>query len=101
MNFNPRIEPAPPEWGASPSPGCGARLARMLAELLQTVVVATIIFLAVNLVTARIRVEGSSMEPSLHDGELVVVNRLAYRWNGLQRGDFLALYFPMSPALAM
>jgi signal peptidase I len=97
MNFNPRIEPAPPEWGASTSPGCGARLARMLAELLQTVVVATIIFLAVNLVTARIRVEGSSMEPSLHDGELVVVNRLAYRWGAPQRGDIVVFHFPLDP----
>jgi len=97
MNFNPRIEPAPPEWGASTSPGCGARLVRMLAELLQTVVVATIIFLAVNLVTARIRVEGSSMEPSLHDGELVVVNRLAYRWGAPQRGDIVVFHFPLDP----
>ncbi|HKY84775.1 MAG TPA: signal peptidase I [Anaerolineales bacterium] len=97
MNFNPRIEPAPPEWGASTSPGCGARLARMLGELLQTVVVATIIFLAVNLVTARIRVEGSSMEPSLHDGELVVINRLAYRWGAPQRGDIVVFHFPLDP----
>ncbi len=97
MNYNPRIEPAPPEWGASTSPGFGARLARMLAELLQTVVVATIIFLAVNLVTARIRVEGSSMEPSLHDGELVVVNRLAYRWGAPERGDIVVFHFPLDP----
>jgi signal peptidase I len=97
VNFNPRVEPAPPEWGASTSPGLGARLARMLAELLQTVVVATIIFLAVNLVTARIRVEGSSMEPSLHNGELVVVNRLAYRWSGPERGDIVVFHFPLDP----
>src|SRR3989304_1277276 len=97
MNFQPRVEPAPPEWGVSSSSASGSRLARLLSEVLQTLVVATIIFLAVNLVTARIRVEGSSMEPSLHDGELVVVNRLAYRWNGLQRGDIVVFHFPLSP----
>ena len=97
MNFQPRVEPAPPEWGASTSPASGSRLARLLSEVLQTLVVATIIFLAVNLVTARIRVEGSSMEPSLHDGELVVVNRLAYRWGGPARGDIVVFRFPLDP----
>jgi len=97
MNFQPRVEPAPPEWGVSSSSASGSRLARLLSEVLQTLVVATIIFLAVNLVTARIRVEGSSMEPSLHDGELVVVNRLAYRWGGPQRGDIVVFRFPLDP----
>jgi signal peptidase I len=73
------------------------RLARLLAEMLQTLVVATLIFFAVNLVTARIRVEGSSMEPTLHDGELVVVNRLAYRWSEPVRGDIVVFRFPLEP----
>jgi signal peptidase I len=97
MDFRPRVEPATPDWGATAAPSFGARLARLLGETLQTLVVATIIFLAVNLVTARIRVEGSSMEPSLHDGELVVVNRLAYRWGGPQRGDIVVFRFPLEP----
>jgi signal peptidase I len=73
------------------------RLARLLGELLQTLVVAAVIFLAVNFVTARIRVEGTSMEPSLHDGELVVVNRLAYRWGAPERGDIVVFRYPLSP----
>lgn len=97
MDFRPPDLPAPHEWGASGSPSFGARLARLLVELLQTLVVSSIIFLAVNFVTARIRVEGSSMEPSLHDGELVVVSRLAYRWNQPQRGDIVVFRFPLEP----
>ncbi|HSR46933.1 MAG TPA: signal peptidase I [Anaerolineales bacterium] len=97
MDFRPQETPAPQEWGASTSPGFGARLARLLGELLQTLLVAAVIFLAVNFVTARIRVEGSSMEPSLHDGELVVVNRLAYRWSDPERGDIVVFRFPLEP----
>jgi signal peptidase I len=88
---------APPSRGVSASPSLGARLARGLLELLQTVVVAALLFFAVNLVTARIRVEGSSMEPTLHDGELVVVYRLAYRWQAPQRGDIVVFRFPLDP----
>src|SRR3989304_10363614 len=98
MNFQPRVEPAPPEWGVSSSSASGSRLARLLSEVLQTLVVATIIFLAVNRVTARVRVEGSSMEPSLHDGEMVVVNRLAYRWSTPSRGDIVVFRFPLEPS---
>ena len=90
-------EPAPPEWGASSSLGCGRRLLRFLGELFQTALIALLLFLAVNLVTARIRVEGISMEPSLHDGQFVVVNRLAYRWQEVERGDIIVFHFPPDP----
>jgi signal peptidase I len=70
----------------------------VLVEILQTVLIAALLFLVVNLVTARIRVEGSSMEPSLHDGEMVVVNRLAYRWSMPSRGDIVVFRFPLDPS---
>ncbi len=91
------VEPAPPEWGASSSTSCWRRLLRLLGELLQTALIAILLFLAVNLVTARIRVEGISMEPSLSDGQFVVVNRLAYRWQEPQRGDIIVFHFPPDP----
>ncbi len=70
----------------------------VVVEILQTVLIAALLFLVVNLVTARIRVEGSSMEPSLHDGEMVVVNRLAYRWSMPGRGDIVVFRFPLDPS---
>ena len=90
-------KPAPPEGGASSSLGCGRRLLRLLGELFQTALIALVIFLSVNLITARIRVEGISMEPSLHDGQFVVVNRLAYRWSEPKRGDIIVFHFPPDP----
>ena len=85
---------APPSGGASAS-GLVSRWLRGLFEILQTLVVAAMLFFVVNLVTARIRVEGNSMEPTLQDGELVVVYRLAYRWQSPDRGDIIVFRFPL------
>ncbi len=91
------MQPAPPEWGASTStPHRGGAL-RFLSELLQTLLIALVLFFAVDRTTARIRVDGDSMEPSLHDGDLVVVNRLAYRFGQPSRGDIIVFYFPFDP----
>lgn len=87
----------PPDFIVPRRPSLLVRFLRLIGEVLQTIFVAALLFIAVNLVTARIRVEGSSMEPSLHDGEFVVVNRLAYRWNQPTRGDIIVFNFPLDP----
>jgi signal peptidase I len=70
---------------------------QLIREIGETIFIAGILFLAVNLVTARIKVEGSSMEPSLHDGEFVVINRLAYRWAEPDRGEIVVFRYPLDP----
>ena len=70
---------------------------QLLREIGETLFIAGILFFAVNLVTARIKVEGSSMEPSLHDGEFVVINRLAYRWADPERGEIIVFRYPLDP----
>jgi len=98
MQDTPTHETAPPEWGAAVSPSLRTRILRFFGELIQTVAIAGVLFLAVNLLTARIRVEGISMEPSLHEGQFVVVNRMAYRWNEAERGDIIVFRFPLNPS---
>lgn len=77
------------------------RFLRFVTSVLQTILFAGVLFFAVNLVTARIRVEGDSMEPSLHDGQFVVVNRIAYDvplfTSAPQRGDIIVFRFPLNP----
>lgn len=70
----------------------------ILIETIETVLLAVVLFLAINFVTARIRVDGSSMEPNFHDGDYLVVNRLAYRWGDIQRGDVIVFPYPQNPA---
>jgi signal peptidase I len=81
----------------TPAASLQQRLKRALTELFEVIVIAGILFLGVNLVTARVRVESISMEPSLHAGEFVIVNKLAYRWEEPQRGDIIVFRFPLNP----
>ncbi len=64
-------------------------LKRFLLDLLETVGLAVILFLAINTISARVRVDGSSMLPTLHDGEFVLVNKMAYVTGSPTRGDII------------
>lgn len=70
---------------------------RILLEIIQTIVLALALFFAINLISARIRVDGSSMRPSFHNGDYVIVNRLAYQWSEIQRGDVVVFPYPLNP----
>ncbi len=50
-----------------------------LAETLEVVALALIMFLGVRVVAHNYIVDGASMAPTFQDSELVIVNRLAYR----------------------
>ena len=62
---------------------------RFLIDLVETVGLAVILFLVINTVSARVRVDGVSMLPTLHNGEFVLVNKLAYRAGTPTRGDII------------
>lgn len=67
---------------------------RLVLDLLETVFLAILLFLGINAVSARVRVDGFSMRPTLEDGEFVLVNRLAYRFGEVQRGDIIVFHYP-------
>ncbi len=67
-------------------------------DTLETVLIALVLFLAINTVSARIRVEGYSMMPTLENGEFILVNRLTYKFASPQRGDIIVFHYPRNPA---
>ncbi len=71
---------------------------RFLLDVLETVLLAVVLFLVINALTARVRVDGFSMRPTLEDGEYVLVNRLAYRFGEYARGDVVVFRFPIDPS---
>lgn len=91
-DLNPTVTPDQPSAG----PG-GAWLLHFLADILETLILAVVLFVGINYITARIRVDGSSMEPTLHSGQLVLVNRLAYKLGRPARGDVVVFFFPRDP----
>lgn len=61
----------------------------LFREIIETILLAAIVFLVVNALTGRFRIEGSSMEPLLHDGEYVIINRVVYKLHPPERGDII------------
>ena len=69
----------------------------MLREALETVLLAVIVFLILNTMTARFRVQGQSMEPTLHDGQHLLISKVSYWFNSPQRGDVVVFRPPSRP----
>jgi len=45
-----------------------------------------------------VKVEGTSMMPSLEDQERIFVNKFVYRWEPIQRGDVVVFRYPRDPS---
>lgn len=68
-----------------------------MLDIVETLVLSALLFWGIDKVSARIRVDGYSMEPTLHNGEFVIVNRLAYRFGEPSRGDVIVFLYPRDP----
>ena len=68
-----------------------------LRDLLQTTILAIVLYLLINAVLGRIRIESISMEPTLYEGDLVIVNKLVYHFGETKRGDVVVFHFPLEP----
>jgi signal peptidase I len=70
---------------------------RFFFESLEIIVLSLFFFLAINTISARVRVESVSMEPTLHAGNFVIVNKLAYQIGRPVRGDVIVFKYPPDP----
>jgi len=70
------------------------RRSHMLREIVETVLLTAAIFLLVNAATGRFRIEGQSMEPNLHDGEYVLIDKISYLLHAPERGDVIVFVPP-------
>lgn len=67
-------------------------------RLIADVVRGGLIIAIINLFLVQVSiVRGHSMEPSLRDGDRLVVDRLAYALGGVQRFDVVVLRYPRDP----
>ncbi len=70
----------------------------LLREALETILLTLIIFLVLNTATGRFQVRGSSMEPTLHDGQYLIIGKLTYWVHPPERGDVIVFHPPNNPA---
>jgi signal peptidase I len=93
-HFRAEIIPEPEPPGFNPE---GSDVKRFLLDILETVFLAVVLFLGINAVSARIRVESISMQPTLYEGDFVIVNRVAYTLGTPHRGDVIIFHYPPDP----
>lgn len=65
---------------------------RWLREIFETFLIFVVVYVLVNLLTARFIVDGSSMAPRFATGQYILVNRTAYLFGEPQRGDVIVLH---------
>lgn len=69
--------------------------------MLETILLALVLFVAVRSALQNTRVDGHSMEPTLHDGQYLMVNKLAYRLGQPARGDIVVFPSPQDGGRAL
>lgn len=72
---------------------------RFIKDILEIAFISLFLFLSINTISARIRVESVSMQPTLFAGNFVVVNKLSYRFGEPSRGDIIVFRYPPNPEL--
>jgi signal peptidase I len=70
------------------------RLGAVLRDVIEAVVLATVLFLALQLGIQNTIVDGPSMEPNFVDQQWLLVNKLAYRLGEPGRGDVIVFNAP-------
>jgi signal peptidase I len=92
-------QPAGETSGAVAAPR--GRVLRAVWEFLHDLSVAVLFcFFLIAFVAQAFRVQGTSMEPLLLDGERIVVNKFIYRFQPIERGDVVVFWYPRDPSVS-
>ncbi len=70
----------------------------ILWEIVQTLVMAAVLYFLIDTFIGRVRVENISMQPTLHSEQLLLVNKFAYRLGEVQHGDVIVFHYPLNPS---
>ena len=71
---------------------------RLVREVIETIVLTVLMFLVIRFAVQNFNVEGTSMEPRLHNGELILVDKWTYLFHPPQRGDVIVFVAPPQPS---
>jgi signal peptidase I len=70
---------------------------RLLREIVETVVLTLLMFLVIRFAVQNFNVDGTSMEPNLHNTELILVDKWTYMFRAPTRGDVIVFVAPPHP----
>lgn len=89
--YQPELLPDPLPIEKPPS------MKRFILDMFETLLLAGVLYLIIQTLTARIRVDSISMVPTLYAKDYVVVNKMAYKLGQPQRGDVVVFKYPPDP----
>src|SRR5690348_2200296 len=72
---------------------------RLVREIIETIVLTLLMFLIIRFAIQNFNVDGYSMEPNLHNGELILVDKWTYMFRTPERGDVIVFVAPPHPEL--
>jgi len=95
MTINdPMIEQPIQEQALPAEPEKKSGFRRALVEILQTLLLAVLLYFAIDAVFARVRVVNISMQPTFVEGDVLLVNKLAYKLGKFHTGDVVIFHNP-------
>ena len=71
---------------------------RLVREVIETIVLTALMFLVIRFAVQNFNIEGTSMESSLHNGELILVDKWTYLFRPPARGDVIVFHAPPNPS---
>lgn len=84
LNSADSLDDAAPTWNQDqppaqqPEPAARPRVRGVVRELLETAIFVLLVFFIVRGVVQNFKIEGQSMEPTLHTGQFILVNKIIY-----------------------
>ena len=95
------LGPVAPAGTDAPAGRTATKVWRAGWEFLHDLSVAVLFcFFLITFVAQAFRVQGTSMEPLLEDGERIVVNKFVYRFRPIDRGDVVVFWYPRDPSVS-
>lgn len=83
--------------GEKPQNANNKKSSYVFLEIIQTILIAVAFYFAIDAVIDRVEVFNVSMDPTVKQGEVIFVNKLAYRLGEVDHGDVVTFHYPADP----
>ncbi|MDB5058984.1 MAG: signal peptidase [Chloroflexi bacterium] len=68
-----------------------------IVEIVKTLAITALLYLGIQATVSPRVVDGQSMEPTLHNQEWIMLDKVSYMFHAPQRGDVIVFKYPFNP----
>lgn len=70
-----------------------------IRETIEMILMALVLYILIDAAVGRVVVQKISMIPTLTPGEVLLVNKLKYKFSEIEHGDIITFHYPLDPEL--